>query len=124
MYSVHPGRMQVLEKISIPVNLDERAALIEASNTCACLACSRMQAERRIHTAGVRAVCSRLPSGMFISDLCTSTTQSAQQQGGVAVLLPAVAHGSGLREEGPRPGAAKAVSLRTCPPEPCIPGQT
>jgi hypothetical protein len=34
--SVHPGRMQVLEKISIPVNLDERAALIEASNTCAC----------------------------------------------------------------------------------------
>lgn len=41
--------MQVLEKISIPVNLDERAALIEASNTCACLACSRRQSEIRMH---------------------------------------------------------------------------
>jgi hypothetical protein len=102
--SLHPGRMQVLEKISIPVNLDERAALIEASNTCARSACSRRQL--RMHPAGIRAVWSSL-----LSDLFTSTMQSAQQQGGVAVLLPAVAHGSGLREEGPRPGAAKAVSF-------------
>ncbi len=133
--------VQILEAVAIPVDLDDRAALIKAANTCAArlcpCACDVPLQWRSEH--GRAAPASYDNDGLFVNmhmhavsgcagaSECVCKTglsehavqrparvraggaQVAEQQGRVAVLEPAVAHGGRLRAQSARPRAPRVV---------------
>ena len=104
---------QILEKIAIPVKLDDRDQLIEASNTCASLHSSPCLA----WLLPLALLCSRVAAAAFSTPevvLCLAL-QSTQQQGRVTILVTAVAHGGRLRPESAGPCSAQQVCLRVFP---------